>query len=328
MEASYLDKNKREYEVVKHVSLAQLDPLALTKLKATGACDFEVPEVLFDLDHAGQYFRRIKTVSISLPCVAGPHTSVSAKLSLVSNKYRKSTNPDNAAATGYAEDPGNDERFAYNIGAIQSVATSHGQKDSGLFELQFKDDRYLPFEGTGAISSWRLELPNPDLAQFNYDTIADVIVHISYTAREGGSSMRGLAEASALDRVAEIQQELGRTGLHTAINLLHDMPNEWHLLKTNGTVDVTIDTSRLPYMAQALEATIDNVFVLAKLEGNPATFTITLDGTDLNMSREDDWKLCKAETGAFSLDTAVALSLTPANLAKLEELVLYVKYAF
>ncbi|HEU4914211.1 MAG TPA: neuraminidase-like domain-containing protein [Candidatus Saccharimonadales bacterium] len=328
MEASYLDKNKREYEVVKHVSLAQLDPLALAKLKATGSCDFTVPEVLFDLDHAGQYFRRIKTVSISLPCVAGPYTSVSAKLSLVGNKYRKNTNPDNMAATGYAEDPGNDERFVYNVGTIQSVATSHGQKDSGLFELQFKDDRYLPFEGTGAISSWRLELPNPELAQFNYDTIADVIVHISYTAREGGSSMRSLAEASALDRIGEIQQELGQTGLHTAINLRYDMPNEWHLLKTNGSVDIAIDASRLPYLAQALDASIDTVMVLAKVENNPAAFTIKLDGADLNMSREDDWKLCKAETGAFSLGTPVGLSLTASNLAKLEELVLVVKYVF
>lgn len=326
MEASYLDKNKREYEVVKHISLASLDPLALAKLKATGACDFEVPEVLYDLDHAGQYFRRIKTVSLSLPCVAGPHTSVSAKLSLISNKYRKNTNPDNAAATGYAEDPGNDERFVYNVGAIQSIATSHGQKDSGLFELQFKDDRYLPFEGTGAISSWRLELPKPELAQFNYDTIADVIVHISYTSREGGSSLRGLAEDTALERLGEVQQELSQTGLHTAINLTHDMPNEWHLLKTNGSVDLTIDTSRLPYMAQALEATIDNVVVLAKVNGNPANFTISLDGADLNLSRIDDWQLCKAET--TDIDTAFQLSLTASNLANLEELVLVVKYTF
>src|SRR5690625_6254142 len=31
METAYLDKNKREYEMTKHVSLAQLDPLALIK---------------------------------------------------------------------------------------------------------------------------------------------------------------------------------------------------------------------------------------------------------------------------------------------------------
>ncbi|MBK9227460.1 MAG: hypothetical protein IPL67_10510 [Ignavibacteria bacterium] len=83
METSYLDKNKREYELTKHVSLAMLDPLALVRLRATGVCDFDIPEALYDIDHAGHYFRRIKSVSISIPCIAGPYTSISAKLSLV-----------------------------------------------------------------------------------------------------------------------------------------------------------------------------------------------------------------------------------------------------
>ncbi|MEK7152403.1 MAG: hypothetical protein AAB834_00515, partial [Patescibacteria group bacterium] len=324
MEVSYLDNNKREYEIVKHVSLASLDPLALTQLRATGSCDFEIPEALFDMDHAGQYFRRTKTVSVSLPCTAGPHTSVSAKLSLVSNKYRKNTNP----GSGYAEDPGNDDRFVYNVGAIQSIATSNAQKDSGMFELQFRDDRYLPFEGTGAISTWRLELPNKDLAQFNYDTIADVVIHLSYTAREGGSSLRSLAETTLLERLAEIKQQLEQTGLHTTINLKHEMPNEWHLLKTNNTVELTIDKSRLPYMAQALEATIENVVALAKVTGNPGMYAIDLDGAPLNLSRIDEWKLAKGETTDFTLDTPIVLSKTPAQIAKLEELVLVVKYGF
>ncbi|HTE58256.1 MAG TPA: neuraminidase-like domain-containing protein [Verrucomicrobiae bacterium] len=328
MEASYLNNNKREYEVVKHISLASLDPLALLRLRATGSCDFEVPEALLDMDHAGQYFRRIKSVSISLPCIAGPHTSVSAKLSLVSNKYRKNSNPDNLATTGYAEDPGNDERFVYNVGAIQSIATSNAQKDSGLFELSFKDDRYLPFEGTGAISTWRLELPKKDLAQFDYDTIADAVVHLSYTAREGGSSLRGLAETTLLDRLAEVKQELSQTGLHATINLKHELPNEWHLLKANGTVELTIDSSRLPYMAQALDAQIENIVVLAKATGNPASLPIKLDTTTVNLSRIDAWKLCKGETTSLALATPFNLSLTPANLNKLEELTLVIKYSF
>lgn len=180
METSYLDKNKREYELTKHVSLAMLDPLALTQLKSTGVCDFDLPEALFDMDYPGQYFRRLKSVSISLPCITGPYTAVSAKLSLVSNKYRKNTNPDNAAGTGYGEDWGNDERFVYNLGAIQSIAASSSQNDSGVFELNFRDERYLPFENTGAISSWRLELPQ-GIRQFDYNTIADVILHVKYT---------------------------------------------------------------------------------------------------------------------------------------------------
>jgi hypothetical protein len=145
------------------------------------------------MDHPGPYFRRPKSVSISLPCIAGPYTSVSAKLSLVKNKYRKNINPDNLATTGYAEDTGNDERFVYNVGAIQSIAASNAQNDSGVFELNFRDERYLPFEGTGAISSWRLELPS-EVRQFDYNAISDVIVHVKYTSREGGSGLKTSAD--------------------------------------------------------------------------------------------------------------------------------------
>ncbi len=328
MEIGYLDQHKREYEITKQISLASLDPLALVKLRTTGSCDFSVPEALFDLDHPGQYFRRIKTVGISMPCVAGPNTSISAKLSLTSNRYRKDLRPDNLALTGYGEDPGNDERFAYNLGTIQSIATSAAQKDSGMFDLNFRDERYLPFEGTGAISNWRYEMPKPALAQFDYGTIADVVLHLSYTAREGGSSLRTLAETDLLDRLGQIKQELSQTGLHTLINLKHELPNEWHLLKQTGTVNLTLDESRLPYLAQALDATIENVVLLAKVSGNPATFSINLDGVAKNLSRIDAWKLCKAETTDISLGTAVQLSLLPANQSKLQELLMVVKYGF
>ena len=328
METGYLDKNKREYELTKHVSLAMLDPLALTKIKATGISDFDLPEALFDMDYAGQYFRRLKSVSISLPCIAGPYTSVSAKLSLVSNKYRKNTNPENISGTGYTEDLGNDERFVYNVGAIQSIAASSSQNDSGVFELNFRDERYLPFEGTGAISSWRMELPR-EIRQFDYETIADVILHLKYTAREGGSTLRGMAENTLKERLGEIKQRLDQTGLHVATNMKHDCPNEWHLFKKNGTIDLKIDKYRLPYMAQTLDAAIENVIFIAKVKNNPADFTVYVDGNEVNLSRIDEWKLCKGSSSDIALDTIFAFSILPlAQLTDLEELMLIVKYGF
>ena len=60
---------------------------------------------------------------------------------------------------------------------IASIAVSTGQNDSGTFELNFRDERYIPFEGAGAISKWRLELPS-DFRQFDYDTISDAILHL------------------------------------------------------------------------------------------------------------------------------------------------------
>jgi len=327
METSYMDKNKREYEVTKHISLSMLDPLALVKLRATGECDFEVPEVLFDMDYPGQYFRRIKSVSLSLPCIVGPYTSVNAKLSLIKNKYRKNANPDNLETTGYSENSGNDERFVYNVGAIQSIATSNAQNDSGMFELSFRDERYLPFEGTGAVSSWRLELPN-EIRQFNYNTISDVLLHLKYTAREGGSNLKSLAEASLKNQLNDLKQELKQTGLHLAINMKHDLTNEWHFLKKNGTVDVTITKSRLPYMAQTIVTSISNVVFIAKIKNNPESFTINVDAVDISLSRIKDWKLCQGNNTAIVLDTSFSLSVVAEQLPKLEELMMVVKYVF
>ena len=278
LEKSYIEENKREYELTKHISLNMLDPLALIKLRATGVCDFDIPEVLYDMDHPSHYFRRIKSVSISLPCIAGPYTSVSAKLSLVNNKYRKNIE----GLDDYPEILGNDLRFVYNIGAIQSIAVSSSQNDSGVFELNFRDERYLPFEGTGAISSWRLELPT-EVRQYDYNTIADVVMHIKYTAREGGSSLKTIANNSLIDRLAIIKQQLSEEGLHVAINMKNDMPNEWHMLKNKGTVDLKIDKSRLPYMAQGLNAKVREILFISISLIEIKTLTLV---TNLGLSNE------------------------------------------
>src|SRR6185369_443953 len=65
MEMAYHDLNQREYELTKHVSLLQVDPLALMQLRTTGRCTFSLPEELFDMDCPSHYFRRIKTAALS-----------------------------------------------------------------------------------------------------------------------------------------------------------------------------------------------------------------------------------------------------------------------
>lgn len=58
------------------------------------------------------------------------------------------------------------------------IAISNGQNDSGLFELNFRYARYLPFEDAGAISERDLKLP--EFRQFDYNTISDVVLHARY----------------------------------------------------------------------------------------------------------------------------------------------------
>ncbi|HWW37829.1 hypothetical protein, partial [Pedobacter sp.] len=192
----------------------------------------------------------------------------------------------------------------------------------------FKDERYLPFEGTGAISSWRLELPASEIRQFDYNTIADVIVHIKYTSREGGSSLKNLANASLKDRLDVIRQQLSKEGLHVAVNVKHDLPNQWNLLKTAGHVDLTIDSMRLPYMAQMLNPVIEEVMFVAKVTGNPASYAVQVDAAPLNMARVDAWKLCQETSTSITLGTSFNLAISAAPLKNLEELILVVKYSF
>ena len=174
MEAAYYQNHRREYELTKRVSLASLDPVALIALRKTGACHFNLPSIIFNLDHASHYLRRIKLVGLSMPAVAGPYTNIGATLTYESGSLRST--------------PGGDVAVA--VGAAQSVAISVSQEDSGLFEPNLRDERYLPFEGRALEDShWRVELPGT-VRQFDYETISDVILTIRYTAREGGETTK------------------------------------------------------------------------------------------------------------------------------------------
>jgi len=68
MEHAYCDENRREYEITKNLSLRLHFPMAYLQLRTTGYCVFEIPEWMFDLDKPGLYMRRIKSVTLTIPC--------------------------------------------------------------------------------------------------------------------------------------------------------------------------------------------------------------------------------------------------------------------
>ncbi len=113
--------------------------------------------------------------------------------------------------------------------------TSGGTNDSGMFETNLRDERFLPFEGAGAISTWNLSLP-AQLRSFDYTTISDVILHIRYTARRGGrpagQRRRPRSSRAMLDRA-------GPSGQALLFCLRYDFPTEWSAF-VNGTGDFTV----------------------------------------------------------------------------------------
>src|SRR5207247_3876725 len=130
-------------------------------------------------------------------------------------------------ATGdYAREGADDPRFSDNFGSLDSVVTSTGQNDGGLFEVNLRGERSLPWEYHGAVSQWQLQLPN-EVRQFDYDTIADVIIHVRYTAREGG----GVLKQKATDKLQALIATAQALGSVRLFSVRHEFPSEWTRFK-------------------------------------------------------------------------------------------------
>ncbi|MGB1276182.1 MAG: hypothetical protein ACPG77_10570, partial [Nannocystaceae bacterium] len=263
MEATYYERNRREYELVKRISLADHDPVALISLRKTGACHFNLPEVLFDLDHPGHYLRRIKMVGVTVPAVTGPYTNVNATLTYETGSIRPQ--------------PGDDLEQDFNA-TVQSVATSTGEDDSGLFEPNLRDERYLPFEGKGlADSYWRVELPTK-LRQFNYDTISDVVLTIRYTAREGGAAFKQQVEdnlAASLKTMTRADAGIHGEGQVHIFSARASFPEAWRAFVTAGDnngpaeIDFTLDDDRFPVAQEPQPRLFQRMLIFMRWSATP-----------------------------------------------------------
>nr|WP_314266016.1 neuraminidase-like domain-containing protein [uncultured Moellerella sp.] len=115
--------------------------------------------------------RRIKSIAVSLPALIGPYQDVQGILSY--------------SETGPVLPAGQDK-----------IALSHGINDSGLFQLDFNDPRYLPFDGIklpkpSEDKGGNLTLRFPNISGTNKDeaqkliiqSLNDIVFHIKYTIR-------------------------------------------------------------------------------------------------------------------------------------------------
>lgn len=275
MEASYMEKNARkDMELIKHVSLALLNPLALIDLKTKGRAVFTIPEILFDLDYPGHYRRRIRTISVTIPCVTGPYTTVNCTLRLKKHYIRKEL-----------DTVGND---FYNITLEdynrEAIATSSAQNDSGLFELSFRDERYLPFEGCGVVGEWELEMiDNINLRQFDYNTISDVVLHVKYTSRENPVVKN--------DIISKINDELINTAssmpLLSFISCRNELQGEWysflHPQQNSGNVlEIPLNLNYFHYIARKRRIGIKSIRVHAAFKSDePHTISLSYKKSDL-----------------------------------------------
>jgi len=106
--------------------------------------------------------RRIKQISVSLPMLLGPYQDIQATLSYFGTEKQK-------LAKG-----------------CTAIAISRGINDSGQFQLDFNDGKYLPFEGISINDNGLLVLSFPNATSKQKTllrSLRDIILHIRYTIR-------------------------------------------------------------------------------------------------------------------------------------------------
>lgn len=271
MERRFLETNYRKNEIDQAFSLTQLSPASLLLLKRNASCEFTIPELFFDLFYPGQYRRKIQSVRITIPSVTGPYTNISATLSLNSSKIRMEPKL------------GSDKLKEVPKSRTTFIATSTAQNDAGVFQLNFRDDRYMPFEGSGAISEWELSLPDK-FRQFDYNTINDVIIHISYTAEYDGE-FRNQLEGDIGETLSYI---LKTKPLSRIFSLRQEFSNDFHRLTAlpiNTPIIWKIQNKHFPFFmnGKKLQTTKADLILITPKKQTVAGFKISIDGSSAEL---------------------------------------------
>lgn len=172
LEQYAFETEQRKQQLSKTFSLARLYPVEFQRFRETGVMTFETRLDQFDRDFPGQYLRLIKQVHTSVIALISPVEGVQYTLSAIgmsrviqqrNNLFQKTIvrrEPESIAFTSPANPPGN--RFDM---------------------VPQPQDMLAPFEGMGVETVWELRMPKPS-NQMNYNTIADILFTIDYTALE------------------------------------------------------------------------------------------------------------------------------------------------
>jgi hypothetical protein len=229
--------NQRRLQLSETISVAQLDPFAFQRFRETGVLGFSTPASLFDRSFPGHYLRLVHRVRVSVIALIPPTRGIRATL----------------ATTGVSRVVTGSPSFETVVvpRAPESVSLVAAMNASGLFDLDPQPDVLVPFEGMGVDTAWEFRMPkaaNP----FDYDTLADVLVTIEYTALESDDLRRQLIRT--LDPTVTADR---------AFSLRYNFPDAWYELSN-------------PQLAQAPARPMTVGFVTAREDFPPHLRTVAI----------------------------------------------------
>lgn len=161
------DTDKRKLQMSKTFSLSNLAPIEFQQFKETGVITFQTMMEYFDRDFPGHYLRLIKKVKVNVIALTPPTDGIKATLTS-SGTSRVTIGGDIFQTIVARRDP-------------EMIALTGSRDATGMFEMQAENQFLNPFEGSGVDMLWELKMRKRSNL-FNYDTIADVLITIDYTA--------------------------------------------------------------------------------------------------------------------------------------------------
>jgi hypothetical protein len=141
----------------------------------------------------------------------------------------------------------------------------------------------MPFEGAGAVSTWKLSLPK-SFRPFDYQSISDVILHLSYTA-EQDKLLRQKVEESTAAVESELLKYFKGTAVSRVFSLRHEFPTEFHrLLHSAAGTEITVQFAdkHFPLFLQGRKITVDSAKLgIRTAEGQAlGSFKIAINGSE------------------------------------------------
>jgi hypothetical protein len=255
------ETDQRKQQLTKIISLAQLAPAEFHRFRKSGVLPFATLLELFDQDFPGHYLRLIKSVRVSVIALIPPTAGIKAVL----------------ATSGIS-------RVVINNGGIfqmtevrrlpETAAFTSPTNATGLFELTPQpQEMLLPFESMGIDAAWEFQMPKA-ANQFDFNTIADVLFTIEYTA------------LNSFDYRQQVIQQLNRrVSADRPFSFRQEFADEWYDLNHPELVEppgepmiVEIETRREDFPPNLDQFTIQQVVLFfSRKEG--AAFEVTANLT-------------------------------------------------
>jgi len=232
--------DKRRIPLPKHISLSTHDPVAFMRFRESGVLHIATSLDMFDRDFPGDYLRLVKRIRVAVIALIPPLDGIKATLS----------------STGISRVVRGGDRFVETTITTQpeTVAITAPVSGHGLMELQQEQaDMFLPFEGMGVEGNWVLTMPKAANA-FDFNTIADVVFTIEYTAIYSDELRKQTVHRLNVDRSFEGER---------AFSLRHHFADEWYNLHhpelfddVNRRLRPVLEFSRSDYPPNILDGSL------------------------------------------------------------------------